>query len=74
MRHRKDHALAVRIFAGEGTLRFVDFEPHRAADEFQAGIADQGAGQKPGFDQHLKAVADAQHEAAPAGIWRSRPA
>jgi hypothetical protein len=34
------------------------------ADEVEAGVAHQRAGQQAGFGQHLEAVADAQHGAA----------
>ena len=47
---------------------------HRAADEFQPGIAHQHARQQPHLGQHLKAVADAQHIAAPRRMGRDRRA
>jgi hypothetical protein len=34
---------------------------------FRSAIAQQRAGQQPGFDQNLKSVADAEHQAAVGG-------
>ena len=42
-------------------------QPHFAADELQAAIADQRAGQQAGFHQNLEAVADAEHQSAIGG-------
>ena len=38
-------------------------ERRRRADELQAGVAHEGAGEETGLDQHLEAVADAEHVA-----------
>ena len=42
------------------------------ADKAQIGVAHQHAGQKPGFDQNLKAVADAKNQPAPCGMGADR--
>ena len=42
-------------------------EAQFAADEFEAAIADQRAGEQAGFGQDLEAVADAEHEPAIGG-------
>ncbi len=44
-----------------------DRQAQFAADEFEAAIADQRAGQQAGLDQDLEAVADAEHEPAIGG-------
>ena len=53
--------------AGEGRVGGLDAQVDVAADEFQAAIAEQRAGEQAGFDQDLEAVADAEHEAAIGG-------
>ncbi len=45
------------------SVRSVDV----AADELEAAIAEQRAGQQAGFHQNLEAVADAQHQPAGGG-------
>ena len=47
--------------------RVGDLELDAAADEAQAGVADQRARQQAGLGQDLEAVADAQHGHAPLG-------
>ena len=42
-------------------------QPQLAADELEAAVADQRAGQQTGFDQNLEAVADAEHQPAIGG-------
>ena len=52
-----------RAAAGERRLRLLDAHVHARADEAQAAVANQRAGQQAGFAQHLEAVADAEHQA-----------
>jgi hypothetical protein len=65
-------AFARLIAAGEGALRIFDRQRDVAADEMAARVAQQRAGQKAAFGQHLKAVADAQHKCATVGCLRHR--
>ena len=53
--------------AGEGRVGGFGAQVDVAADELEAAIADQRAGEQSGFDQDLEAVADAQDEAALGG-------
>ncbi|PAV68036.1 hypothetical protein WR25_14125 [Diploscapter pachys] len=71
---RDGHAdrLARVITAGEGRLRILDGQCDIAADEVEAGVAHQRAGQKTGFGQHLKAVAHAEHGQALACLFDHR--
>ena len=43
-----------------------------AANEAQAGVAHEHAGQQPALDQDLEAVADAQHESTATGVGAHR--
>ena len=52
---------------GEGRAGVLDAQVDVAADELEADVADERAGQQVGFGQDLKAVADAHDEAAVGG-------
>ena len=58
-----DH-LAGIVAARERRIGALDPQMHVMADEFQPRIAHQHAGQQAGLAEDLKAVADAEHEAA----------
>ena len=53
--------------AGEGRIGGLDAQAQLAADELQAAVADQRAGEQAGLHQNLEAVADAEHQAAIGG-------
>ena len=65
MRDRKPQELALlRLMVnGESVVRFR-VRIVTSADKFQIRIADQSAGQQSRFGQHLKSVANAEHQAA----------
>jgi hypothetical protein len=67
VRDRDVDPLARVVAGGEQRLAGFDLQRHVAADEADAGIAHQRAGQQAGFGQHLKAVAHAQHRHAAFG-------
>ena len=50
--------------AVNGIARALDLEVDLAADEAQADVRQQRARQEAGLAQHLKAVADPEHEPA----------
>ena len=70
-------AFAVRHWNGQGLTALgrsrkrrvggFDANRHRPADKFQLAIAEQRAGQQPALDQHLKSVADSEHQPALGG-------
>ena len=59
-----DNVFACIIEVGKGRLRVRDGQLYIAADERNARIAHQRAGQEPAFGQHLKAIAYTKHIAA----------
>ena len=61
MGDRDDDLLARLVAGGEGRLAVLDRQRHVAADEADAGVAHQRAGQQPRLGQDLEAVADAEH-------------
>src|SRR6185312_16241147 len=48
---------------GEGSIRALNAQLYRLADVLESGIAEQSAGQQPGFAENLEAVADAEYQA-----------
>ena len=63
--HAQHLALLRRV--GEGRVGGVDAQAHFAADELEAAVADQRAGQQAALHQDLEAVADAEHQPAIGG-------
>ena len=59
---------------GEGRIGGFGPQPDFAADELQAAVANQRAGQQAGFHQNLEPVADAQHQSAIGGEALAPPA
>ena len=53
--------------AGEGRVGIFHANVHMAADKAQAGVAHHRAGEQAGFEQNLKAVADAEDQSAAFG-------
>ena len=64
---RDDDLLARREGRRPGGVRRLDLQPLVAADERQAAVADQRAGQQMRLAEHLEPVADAEHRHALAG-------
>ncbi len=71
MRDRHPNDLPGIVAARERRVGAFDPQMHVVADEFQPRVAHQHAGQQAGFAQDLKAVADAEHEAASRGEART---
>ncbi len=63
--HAED--LAALAGVGEGAVGGFDAEGDFFADEAEAAVADESAGEESGFDEDLEAVADAEDEPAGAG-------
>ena len=57
-------ALAERARAGERATAVEHLELYLPEREAPVGVAEQRAGQEAGLAEHLKAVADSEHEAA----------
>ena len=57
----------MRHAAGERRVGLLDAQVHVLAEELQLAVAEHRAGQQAGFEQDLKAVADAEHRAAAVG-------
>ena len=58
--------------AGEDRLAALDADVHVAANEFEAGVRQQCAGQQTGLGQDLKAVANAENRNAAFGLVLDR--
>ena len=67
MRHRGAEDLAALIARGEDGVGALDAQMAVRRQEAQPGVAQQGAGQQPGFGEDLEAVAHAEHVAAARG-------
>ena len=61
-----DH-LAMAVGAGEDRVRGLDPELHLAADEAEAGVPHENAGEQCRLAEDLEAVADAEHRHAGRG-------
>ena len=59
--------VALRAGAGERRVRRLHAQVDVPADELEARVPDEAAGQEAGLDQDLEAVADAHHESAVRG-------
>ena len=64
--------LAARARQGERRVGLLDADVHVLALKFQAAIAEHRARQEAGLEQHLKAVADAEHRTTAPGE-RAKP-
>ena len=64
MRDRHANDLTGIVAAREWRVGAFDPQMHVMADEFQPRVAHENAGQQAGFAENLKAVADAEHQAA----------
>ena len=74
VRDRNAQHLALAARRGERRVGVLDPHVHVLAAEVQAVVAQHRAGQQPGLEQHLEAVADPEHRAAGVGkAPRRRP-